>query len=682
MFNINKSLSILTITLFLFFGLLEAFSNVIELADDSAMNLQVPSSLNSVETLVMADAKYTLANVPEISKCILTFSPPAWENGIQPIMDFSKKYLEKFRVNGIMNRRWVIPYTLLEKKDVILAEFEIVVYPDGNIYVDKAGERSTRVDDDKYMPDKVPWIRDIKAVTGGTASEDEILIGDEIDPEWNHHNILRSAVYKGRKYIAKYPNISILPKGELDIPEAKHLWNAESRGVSGVLYPEIYIVTTEGRQMMLFEDLRGDGADLYALADKEFSPHEAVRINMDVARAVENLRLAGIRHWDIKPGNVWLRDSGEVLLFDFDISFSSREEFLKRNLYLYCSGWCVSQNRFDAKESSKKAEELLFDKEETYPLGIILARMLLGLGRVVDTSENMVSMREYSNNLLSFADSRYEIPDELKNILHKAISDGASKYANAGEFIKDMEALYHNEEIFREVKGKNESFGQTVPIRDITSGEEAMVSIAESVASELMRKKKIVLAFHKELNCKELADIKQRLNSLKTFIDDSGLEEIFNGLIIIPEFSSETELSTRLTEFGVDPAEIANNSVFVFGGSDSVNIEKLDPAVKTVFIKQDKSFNRILHHYPIFEIVALSLIKDRRDCTAEELTAIIKSLGLDMKKINIDMDSLADYESIGKTKCFLVINLIPNVERFDTESKRDSYARTTFASAA
>ena len=225
----------------------------------------------------------------------------------------------------------------------------------------------------------------------------------------------------------------------------------------------------------------------------------------------------------------------------------------------------------------------------------------------------------------------------------------------------------------------------SVFFRDFADAKEATKCVLETIISILLRKKKLVLAFHGGLKGNESGRLKTLLNKLEALKENDQFKDVLKGLVVIPSFASAVDLNERLVLEGVDPKDTAHNAVFMFSETGGVDQSKVDPAVKSVFIMEEKGFSGSLYYYPLFEIVAITLIKDKQNYTVDQVRDAVKRLGIKFDEINIDINALTDkLGGPAGEEAFLVFSLIPNAERIRTGEQRERYARITeyIASAA
>ncbi|RVX45504.1 uncharacterized protein DUF3558 [Nonomuraea polychroma] len=120
--------------------------------------------------------------------------------------------------------------------------------------------------------------------------------------------------------------------GEAKRAEAVTRSVREAQATARLRHPGIVelhdIVVEQGRPWLVMELLRGRTLDETVALRGPLPPRQVAGIGADVLDALNAAHARGLQHRDVKPGNIFLTDSGRVVLTDFGIAREEGQETL------------------------------------------------------------------------------------------------------------------------------------------------------------------------------------------------------------------------------------------------------------------------------------------------------------------------------------------------------------------
>jgi serine/threonine protein kinase len=161
--------------------------------------------------------------------------------------------------------------------------------------------------------------------------------------------------------------------GPLDLEEATRQYRREAAihaGLQHATIPSIYEVGVwQEKPYILSEHIRGRTlAD--ALLERPFTEDEALRLGVEVAEALGEIHKRGLIHWDVKPRNIILADSGGARLIDFGLVGHQNEATSE--------GQAVGTFRYSAPEQTGMLVRPVDGRADLYALGAVLFECLVG----------------------------------------------------------------------------------------------------------------------------------------------------------------------------------------------------------------------------------------------------------------------------------------------------------------
>lgn len=222
-------------------------------------------------------------------------------------------------------------------------------------------------------------------------------------------------------------------KTECDEANEREFLAREHAALSALRHPAIVRIydygVHRGREYLAMEYFpRGD---LKARLQRGILEPDVLRYVEQIAIALEFVHAAGIFHRDLKPPNVMLRESDEVVLIDFGLARnlhggaqSTRKGVLRGSPY-YMSPEQALGDELDART-------------DLYSLGVIFYEMLTGRKPYTGTSAMEVLQQHVNAPMPKLPRQLEHLQSLLDGLLAKARDD---RFANAGQVIEAVSGM-------------------------------------------------------------------------------------------------------------------------------------------------------------------------------------------------------------------------------------------------
>ena len=210
----------------------------------------------------------------------------------------------------------------------------------------------------------------------------------------------------------------------------------EARAVAQLAHPNIVTVIDrgeqEGRQFIVFEYIDGD--NLKELSNRgPLQVREAIRLTLQVARALSFAHERGLVHRDVKPQNVLLNEDGQAKVTDFGIARSLDVHGVTQ------TGTVLGTSDYIAPEQARGQK--VDPKTDIYSLGVVLYELLSGEVPFAGDNFVAVAMRHVNEPAPSVLERRPDCPVRLDLAIQRAMSkDPEDRFESMGDFALELEA--------------------------------------------------------------------------------------------------------------------------------------------------------------------------------------------------------------------------------------------------
>ncbi len=248
--------------------------------------------------------------------------------------------------------------------------------------------------------------------------------------------------------LGRHVALKFVPDNLLGDRKSLDRFEREARAASQLSHPNICTIhdieDNDGHPFIVMEKLDGESLK-QRIKGKPLPLEELVDIAIQVADALAALHAKNIIHRDIKPGNIFITQSGQVKLLDFGLAklVQDRENEASDQAYresLTQAGVVPGTAVYMAPEQARGEE--LDARSDLFSFGVVLYEMATGKKpfqgkNVVAMLDTMLHQKPPAPRTLNPA-----IPPELEGIIGKVIEkDRDKRYQSAAQLKADLQRL-------------------------------------------------------------------------------------------------------------------------------------------------------------------------------------------------------------------------------------------------
>ena len=269
--------------------------------------------------------------------------------------------------------------------------------------------------------------------------------------------------------------VKVLRKKFLDNKNQLEQFKREARSAARLIHPSIvtiYDVCDEGDiSYILMEYVEGVSLKAFEEQNGRMDPALAVALTAQLASALDHAHKHNIIHCDIKPQNIVLTEAMVPKIVDFGIS-----RIVSNETMAFSASVVGSVHYFSPEQAQGLA---VTAQSDIYSLGIVFYEMLTG--KVPFDGNNAVSVarKQVEEQALPLKAYWPEAPDELQEIIDKALAKNLKdRYATAEDMKNDLMRVKN---LIYPSKNNETFLDQTIPLQAIAAGSPVKAAAAAAV---------------------------------------------------------------------------------------------------------------------------------------------------------------------------------------------------------
>lgn len=284
-----------------------------------------------------------------------------------------------------------------------------------------------------------------------------------------------SEVFKAKcNKLNRFVAVKILKKQFADNKDIAQKFKREATAIANLSDANIVNILDVGSQddidYIVMELVTGKTLKELINYSGKLTYNTAIKIALQIAKALDCAHRNNIIHRDIKPQNILVTENGEVKVTDFGIAKSTDSQTITNTTSIIGSAHYLSP---------EQAKGTYIDfRSDIYSFGIVLYEMVTGRLPFEGDSPVTVALKHLQEEPVSPKNINSAIPDSLNKLILKAIEkEPIKRYQNAKEMIQDLQKIQENPDVVigSSINTNNDSTIIMAPISNVKANKSSNI---------------------------------------------------------------------------------------------------------------------------------------------------------------------------------------------------------------